>query len=138
MKWDEAYFIIHSVFVDDFSAIPTAQRLKDEFETLYSRDFEATGRSPMTTFSGLAVEEDDLGISLHLDKYMEKLIEEYDQLIRKKFIKPKTVPMTPGLLLDNANCPDLPDAVKQKQFRLMLPKVRFAAFWIRFDISYPT
>jgi hypothetical protein len=45
--------------------------------------------------------------------------------------------MSPGLVLDNSDCPELPDPVKQKQFRSMLAKVQFAAYWIRFDISYP-
>ena len=130
------YFIIHGVFVDDFATIPTSQRLKEEFETLYAKDFEVTGGGQMTTFLGLEVEQSEEGISLHLDTYIQELVEEY-RLIHKKFIKPKKVPMSPGLVLDNSDCPELPDPVKQKQFRSMLAKVQFAAYWIRFDISYP-
>ena len=137
MKWDEEDFIIHGVFVDDFATIPTSQRLKEEFETLYSRDFKVTGGSPMTSFLGLEVEQKSEGISIHLDKYIEDLIGEY-RLIHAKFIKPKAVPMSPGLLLDNSDCPELPDPVKQKKYRSMIAKVQFAAYWIRFDISYTT
>jgi hypothetical protein len=137
MKWDEDDFIIHGVFVDDFATIPTSQRLKEEFETLYSRDFEVTGGSPMTSFLGLEVEQKGEGISICLDKYIEELIGEY-QVMHAKFIKPKAVPMSPGLLLDNSDCPELPDPVKQKQYRSMIAKVQFAAYWIRFDISYTT
>ena len=136
MKWEGDDFIIHGVFVDDFATIPTSQRLKEEFETLYAKDFEVTGGGEMTTFLGLEVEQSEEGISLHLDTYIQELVEEY-RLIHKKFIKPKKVPMSPGLVLDNSDCPELPDPVKQKQFRSMLAKVQFAAYWIRFDISYP-
>ena len=101
------------------------------------KDLEAAGGSPMTTFLGMKVEQSDDGISLQLDTYAQELIEEY-RLIRKKFIKPRTVPMSPGLVLDNSDCPELPDPVKQKLFLSMLAKVQFAAYWIRFDISYPT
>jgi len=64
MKWDEDDFIIHGVFVDDFATIPTSQRLKEEFETLYARDFEVTGGGAMTSFLGLEVEQDPNGIGL--------------------------------------------------------------------------
>ena len=56
----------HGVFVDDFATIPTSQRLKEEFETLYAKDFGVTGGGPMTTFLGLEVEQSDEGISLHV------------------------------------------------------------------------
>ena len=72
------------------------------------------------------VEQSDDGISLQLDTYAQELIEEY-RLIHKKFIKPRTVPMSLGLVLDNLDCPELPDPVKQnllqKQFRSTLFKV---------------
>ena len=135
MKWDDEDFIIHGVFVDDFATIPTSQRLKEEFETLYARDFEVTGGGAMTSFLGLEVEQDPDGIALHLDTYVTELIEEY-RCIQTKFIKPKTVPMAPGLLLDNSDCPEMPDPVRQKQYRSMIAKVQFAAYWVRFDISY--
>jgi len=135
MKWDEDDFIIHGVFVDDFATIPTSQRLKEEFETLYARDFEVTGGGAMTSFLGLEVEQDPNGIGLHLDTYVDELIEEFRR-IQTKYIKPKMVPMAPGLLLDNSDCPEMPDPVRQKQYRSMIAKVQFAAYWIRFDISY--
>jgi hypothetical protein len=89
----------------------------------------------MTSFLGLEVEQETNGISLHLDTYVDELIEEF-QRIQTKFIKPKTVPMSPGLLLANSDCPEMPDPVKQKQYRSMIAKVQFAAYWIRFEISY--
>ena len=46
------------------------------------------------------------------------------------------VPMSPGLVLDNRDCPELPDPIKQKHYRSFTAKVQFAAYWVRFDISY--
>jgi len=135
MKWDDEDFIIHGVFVDDLATIPTSQRLKEEFETLSATVFEVTGVGAITSFLGLEVEQEDDGIVLHLDTYINELIEEY-HCIQTKFIKPKTVPMAPGLLLDNSDCPEMPDPVRQKQYLSMIAKVQFAAYWVRFDISF--
>ena len=135
MKWEGDDFIIHGVFVDDFKSIPTSQKLKDEFERLYSADFEFTGGNLMTSFLGLEVEQMESGIHLHLDTYIQELIEEF-RMMYKKFVKPKTVPMAPGLVLDDSDCPELPDPIKQKHYRSFVAKVQFAAYWVRFDISY--
>jgi hypothetical protein len=135
MKWEGDDFIIHGVFVDDFKSIPTSKKLKDEFERLYSADFEFTGGNLMTSFLGLEVEQMESGIHLHLDTYIQELIEEF-RMMYKKFVKPKTVPMAPGLVLDDSDCPELPDPIKQKHYRSFVAKVQFAAYWVRFDISY--
>ncbi len=44
--------------------------------------------------------------------------------MHKKFVKPKTVPMSPGLVLDNRDCPELPDQIKQKHYRSFVAKVK--------------
>jgi hypothetical protein len=76
--------------------------------------------------------------SFHLDTYIKELVEE-NKDIHKKFIKPKSVPMSPGIVLDNLkeDFPELPDPIKQKHYCSMVTKVQFAAYWTRFDISYP-
>ena len=135
MKWEGEDFIIHGVFVDDFKTIPTSMKLKEEFERLYSADFEYTGGNLMTSFLGLEVEQLGTGIHLHLDTYVQELIEEFG-IMHRKFVKPKTVPMSPGLVLDNNDCPELPNPIKQKHYRSFVAKVQFAAYWVRFDISY--
>jgi hypothetical protein len=56
--------------------------------------------------------------------------------MHEKFVKPKTVPMSPGLVLDNSDCPELPDPIKQKHHRSSVTQVQCAAYWVRFDISY--
>ena len=104
MKWEEDDFIIHGVFVDDSSTIPTYQKLKDELEALYSADFDVTEGGIVTTFLGLEVEQSDDGIGLHLDTYIKELVEEYKD-IHKEFIKPKSVPvpMSPGIEIGRAH-----------------------------------
>ena len=53
----------------------------------------------MEAFVGLEIKQSEEGISLHLDTFIQELIVEY-LLLYKKFIKPKKVPMLPGLLLE--------------------------------------
>ena len=44
MKWDGDDFILIWTFVDDLrQSVPTTQKLKDEFERLYAKDFDFTG-----------------------------------------------------------------------------------------------
>ena len=74
MKWEDDDFILIGVFVDEFSAIPTTQKLKEEFETLHAKDFDAKGGKPMESFLGLEVEQGAEGISLHLDTYIQELV----------------------------------------------------------------
>jgi hypothetical protein len=136
MKWDGDDFILHGIFVDDFASIPTSEKLKLEFEELYAADFDFTGGKVMDSFLGLEVEQSEDGIKLHLDTYVVELLEEYREYHRK-FLKPKKVPMQPGLVLDKEDCPEAPDPVKQKFYRMMVAKIQFLAHWVRFDISYP-
>ncbi len=61
----------------------------------------------MTTFLGLEEEPTEEGTSLHLDTYIKELVVDY-QNIHKKFIKPKSVPMSLGPVLNKENCPEPP------------------------------
>ena len=90
MKWEGDDFILHGLFVDDMSTIPTSDHLKEDFMTLYSADFDVTGGDLMQSFLGLEVEQLEGCIKLHLDTYIQELIAEY-QLICPKFLKPKKV-----------------------------------------------
>ncbi len=86
---------------------------------------------------GLEVEQLDSKIHLFLDLYIKELREEF-RILHKTFIKPKTVPMSPGLALDSSDCPGPkpPDQIKQKHSRSFVVKVQIAAYWVRFSISY--
>jgi hypothetical protein len=135
MKWDGDDFILIGTFVDDFAAVPTTQKLKDEFERLYAKDFDFTGGECMENFLGIEVEQSAEGIKLHLDTYTADLIEEF-KLLHRKFLKPKKVPMQPGLVLDKTDCPETPDPVRQKNFRMIVQKIQYLAYWCRFDCSF--
>jgi uncharacterized glyoxalase superfamily protein PhnB len=75
MKWDGDDFILHGLFVDDMSTVPTSDHLKEEFMALYSADFDVTGGDLMQSFLGLEVEQLDGCIKLHLDTYIQELIQ---------------------------------------------------------------
>ena len=103
---------------------------------LYSADFEVTGGDLMEWFVSLEVEQSAEGIALHLDTYIQELIEEC-RLIHKKFIKPKKVPMQQGHVLKKEDFPAIPDPFKQSLYRSVVAKIQLAAHWVRFDISFP-
>jgi len=135
MKRQGSDFIMHGLFVDDMMHVPTCDKLRDEFLTLYQKDFEITGGGLMETFLGMEVEQPGKVIKLHLDSYIQEVLKDYKEYI-KKSLRPKRVPMSPGLVLDNEDCPDLPDPRKQKYYRSFVAKLQFAASWIRFDIAF--
>jgi hypothetical protein len=135
MKREGAEFIIHGLFVDDMMHIPTCDKLRDEFLELYKKDFEITGGGLMETFLGMEVEQPGEVIRLHLDSYIQEVLTEYKAYI-KKALRPKKVPMSPGIVLNNEDCPITPDPRKQKYYRSFIAKLQFAASWIRFDTSF--
>ena len=135
MKREGADFIIHGLFVDDMMHVPTCDRLRNEFLELYKKDFEITGGGLMETFLGMEVEQPGKVIRLHLDSYIQEVLTEYKDYI-KKALRPKKVPMSPGLVLNNEDCPITPDPRKQKYYRSFIAKLQFAASWIRFDTSF--
>jgi hypothetical protein len=61
---------------------------------------------------------------------------EYQAYI-KKDVKPKKVPMQPGVLLTN-DCLEIPDPLEQRIYRSFLAKAQFVAQWIRYDTSNTT
>jgi hypothetical protein len=89
----------------------------------------------METFLGMEVEQPGKVIRLHLDKYIRSVLDEYKDFI-KRSLRPKRVPMSPGLVLDGEDSPTIPDPRKQKFYRSFIAKLQFAASWIRFDISF--
>ncbi len=67
----------------------------------------------METFLGMEVEQPGRVIRLHLDSYIQEVLTEYKAYI-KKALRPKKVPMSPGTVLNNEDCPITPDPRKQK------------------------
>jgi hypothetical protein len=70
---------------------------------LYQKDFEITGGSFMETFLGMEVEQLGKAMKLHLDSCIQSLLAEYKEFL-KKSLRPKRVPMSPGLELNNEDC----------------------------------
>ncbi len=83
----------------------------------------------------MEVEQDEESIRLHLDTHIQETHEEYKSNI-KKFLKPKQVPMQPGVVLEHDDCPETPDPREQKIFRSFSAKLEFAGAWVRCDISF--
>ena len=95
MKTQGKDFIIHGLFVDDMMHIPTCSRLQDEFIRKYSKDFDITGGGLMETYLGIEVEQPGKVIFLHLDNYINEVLEEYKAYI-KKMLRVKRLPIQLG------------------------------------------
>ena len=83
----------------------------------------------------MAVEQKGRSINIHLDNYIKDVVNDYSSYI-KKSLRPKKVPISPGVVLKAEDIPESPDPRKQKQYRLFVAKLQFAATWIWFDISF--
>ena len=89
----------------------------------------------METFLGMAVEQKGKPIKIHLDNYIKDVLAEYSAYIEKS-LRPRKVPISPGVVFKAEDVPGSPDPHKQKKYRSFVAKLHFAATWIRFDISF--
>ena len=89
----------------------------------------------MRTFLGMEIEQSNRSIKLHLDHYVCEMLSEYKTYI-KKSLRPKRVPISPGVILRPEDSPTLPDPSKQTFYRSFVAKLQFAVSWIRFDVSF--
>ena len=89
----------------------------------------------METFLGMEVEQPGEVIRLHVDSFVQEVLTECKHYI-KKALRPKKVQMSPGLVLNNEDCPITPDPRKHKYYQSFIAKLQFAASWIRFDTSF--
>jgi hypothetical protein len=128
-------YIIHGLFVDDMMHISSCDELKKEFMDKYSKDFEITGGGLIKTFLGMEVEQSGKTIKLHLDCYIQQVLAEYKAYI-KEMLRPKKVPISPGVILNPEDVPELPDQRKQKYYRSFVAKLQLAATWVRIDIAF--
>ncbi len=76
-------------------------------------------------------------LTIHLDTYIQETLAEYKASVTK-FLRPKQVPMQPGIMLEQEDCPESPDQVRQKMCRSFVAKLQFAASWLRCDIAFTT
>ncbi len=89
----------------------------------------------MKTFLGMQVEQSRKRIRLHLDNYVQELLDEYKACATKS-LRTKQTPCQPGLILTQEDCPILLDAERQKYYSSFVAKLQFAASWVRFEISF--
>ncbi len=80
----------------------------------------------MTSFLGMEVEQEKGQIRLHLDTYVNEMLEEYKAYI-KRDLKPKKVPMQPGVVLTKDDAQETPDPKEQKIYRSFVAKIQFVA-----------
>ncbi len=113
----------------------TCDELKKEFMEKYSKDFEIPGGGLMKTLLEMEVEQSGNTIKLHLDCYIQQVLAEYKAYI-KKVLRPKKVPISPGVILNPEDVPELPDQRKQKYYRSFVAKLQFAATWVCIDIEF--
>ena len=108
-------------FVDDMIHTSTSQPMLDEFSKLCAESFKYTGVDLIHTFLGMEVEQKHGKIYLHLNTYIQKVLDDFKAIITKE-LKPKQVPMHPGVILTNENCPETPYPREQKLYRSFLAK----------------
>jgi hypothetical protein len=133
MKWVGQDFIIHGLFVDDMQHTSTCKALMDEFMAKYSRDFEITGGELMGTFLGLQVDHLNDEIHLHMDTYIQGVLDEYKAFARKT-LRPKKLPIAPNYQLPPSDADQKLMDKDPKFFRSFVMKLQirlqYVATWV--------
>ena len=138
MKLEGKDFIIHGLFVDDMQHTSTSQALMDEFMHAYSRDFEITGGEIMTTFLGLQVDNVNSEIHMHMDHYVETVLNEYKTFVMNKKLRHKMLPVQPNYQLPKEE-PEMEgkgEDPRKTFYQSFVMKLQYVATWVRFDISF--
>ena len=124
MKCKGSKYTIHGLFVDDMMHLYSSDSMKDEFLALYQKDFEITGGGKMEPFLGMAVGQKGKSIKIHLDNYIKNVLTEYSSYIKNlKSLRPKKVPISPGVVFKAEDIPKSPDPLKHKQYRSFVAKL---------------
>ena len=126
---------MHGLFVDDMIHAATSDELRDQFIGEYREDFDITLDDVMSTFLGIEIGHNKVNLAIHRDTYIQETLAEYKAAVTK-FLKPKQVPMQPGIMLELEDCPESPDQVRQKLYRSFTAKLQLAATWVRCDIAF--
>jgi hypothetical protein len=98
MKRQGDDFIMHCLFVDDMMDVPTSDALKKKFMGKYTKDFDITGCGLTETFLGMQVAQSKARIHLHLNNYIQEILDEY-KVFQTKSLRPKLVPTQTRLIL---------------------------------------
>ena len=106
-KQEGSDYIIHGLYVDDIKSVPSCPRLMKEFDEKYALEFESTESTLVETYLGLQMEQLPGRIDLHLDNYVQELLSDYKQWIKKP-LGLRRIPMQPGIVLSGDDVPDSP------------------------------
>jgi hypothetical protein len=63
------------------------------------------------------------------------MLEEYKAYI-KRDLKPKKIPLQPGVALTKDDAPETSDSKEQKIYRSFVAEIQFVANWVRYDVSF--
>ena len=135
MKREGDEWIMHGLLVDDMIHAATNDELLDQFIREYKADFDITLEDVMSSFLWIAIGHNKKDPAIHLDTYVQETLTEYKAAV-SKFLKPKKVHMQQGVMLEQNDCPETPDLVKQKVYRSFVAKLQFAASWVRGYITF--
>jgi hypothetical protein len=84
------------IFVDDLIHAATSDDLSDKFICEYQANFDITVEDVIFSFLGMEIEHSKRNLTIHLDTCIQKTLAEYKAAVTK-FLKPKQVPMQPGV-----------------------------------------
>ena len=77
----------------------------------------------------MEIKQGPVGIDINLDTIIQETIKENQKYV-KTALKPKKVPMQPGVMLDSLDCPEVPDPMEQKIYRKITAKLQFVSTWV--------
>jgi hypothetical protein len=125
MYHENGEWYMHGLFVDDMIHASTSKRLKLEFIAEYKRDIEITCEELMTSFLWMEVEKGRRSIRLLLDNCIQETLSGYHMNLKaaiRNFVKPKQVPMQPGVVLEHDLCsrPQSPQILESKRYIVLL------------------
>ena len=126
-------WIMRCLFANDMIHAATSDELCDHFISEYREDFDITLVDVMSSFLGMEIKHNKENLAIYLDTYIQETLAEYNAAVTK-FLKPKQVPMQPGIMLELEGCPESPDPVKV--YRSFVAKLQFVASWVRCDIAF--
>ena len=96
-------WIMHGLFVDDMTHATTNDELRDQFIREYKADFNITLEDVLSSFLRMEIEHNKKDLVIHLDTYVQETLTEYKAAV-STFLKPKKVPVQPGIMLEQDDC----------------------------------
>ncbi len=77
----------------------TRDALRDRFTSEYQADFDIRLEDVISPFLGMKIEHNKRNLTIHFNRYIQDTLAEYQASVTK-FLKPKQMPMQPGITLE--------------------------------------